>query len=197
MPFNQGEIPIKPPCINTHNRAFTAPEHASAQAIAAAIKICGWCPIRLECAKEALTSGTELLGRERPASGVIVAGIVAKGNEETARQLADIAGVEYVELKKFAFHRRKAHGEECLGCGATLHKWTREPESIPPGWKMHHGRGYCVECRTAYSREQERAQKREQDSLYRWLKPIDRKRHHSVTAEARRRTRLRKQQAAN
>lgn len=180
------------PCRGTKNRAFIDPANSSPQAVRAAIKICRECPVRRECAAEALHAGELLEGIDLPATDVIAAGIVCTGTMTTARQLAALAKVPVPEYSTVAFTRPNYIGRPCLSCGRTLSKWTRIPEEVPPGTVMHYGRQYCVHCRKAYN-----AMLKEEGRVKRGRlrKHIDRHRHHKATARGRAATRARRRLA--
>lgn len=137
-----------PPCHKTRNRAFTDPDHAPARSRRAAITICEHCPIRAQCAQEALTAGDSPIdGHTAPAHDVIQAGVHCKGDLDTAWQLAQVAGVEmpaYWDLQP----RRNQAPDHCVNCAEPMVRWTRE--AVPEGYRMHFARGYCTKCRTAY-----------------------------------------------
>lgn len=140
-----------PPCHKTKNRAFTDPDHAHARSRRAAIVICGHCPIRAQCAQEALTAGDSPIdGYTAPAHDVIQAGVHCKGDLDTAWQLAQVAGVEmpaYWDLQP----RRNQAGEHCVNCGTPMVRWTRE--AVPEGYAMHYAKQHCTGCRTAYRKK--------------------------------------------
>ncbi|MGP5496829.1 WhiB family transcriptional regulator [Corynebacterium flavescens] len=176
-------------CNNIDNptvyRAFINPTKATPHAVEEAIKLCHQCPLRKACADLALTSGARLVEDSKPAVGVIMAGVVCKG-ESTAGELARIAG----RAKPATPRRRRPQvtGTPCKSCGKTLYKWTRTPEDIPKGHVMHHGRGFCIHCRkelAEYLASLPESERRKQRGL---RKPIDRKRHHYL--EEKRRARL-------
>lgn len=118
-----------------------------------------------------------LTGEKLPADGVIMAGVVARG-ESTVRRLEMIAGIAAPVYTGRAQRRGRVTGKPCLNCGRTLHSWTRTPEEMPPGTVMHYSRQFCVNCRTAlsaYLRSLPEDERRVRRGL---MKPIDRKRHH-------------------
>lgn len=170
-----------PPCHRSKNTAFHNPASAQPRSVRAAVVICEACPIRRECARDALTSGTSLDGSyTRPANDVIQAGVICRGDQGTAIRLAAIAGVtelpEYVEQEA-----RAVAPDECRHCHRPMVKWTRD--RVPEGYVAHHARGFCQGCRKAYS-EFMRSQPKRQRGL---RKPVDRKRHHAVSARRGRR----------
>lgn len=143
--------------------------------------MCGGCPIRRECARDALTSGTSLDGSyTRPANDVIQAGVICRGDQGTAIRLAAIAGVEVLPVHE----EQEARGhrpDECRHCHRPMVQWTRD--QVPDGYAMHHARGYCTGCRKAYA-EHMKSQPKRQRGL---RKPVDRKRHHAASARRGRR----------
>lgn len=165
------------PCGRTRNRAFIDPDNVPRRSIAAAIRMCEQCPMRKECARLALQAGSMLTEEKLPADGVIMAGVVTRG-EITVRQLEMIAGIAAPVYEGRAQKRGNVTGKPCLNCGRTLHSWTRVPEDMPPGMVMHYSRQFCVNCRTAlsaYLRSLPEDERRVRRGL---MKPIDRKRHH-------------------
>lgn len=136
------------PCHRTKNTAFTHPDAAPERSKRAAIKMCSACPIRRECATEALTAGDSPVdGHTAPAHDVIQAGVHCRGDLDTAWQLAQIAGVPvpaYWDLQP----RRNYAPDHCVNCGEPMMRWTRD--AVPEGYRMHFARGYCTKCRTAY-----------------------------------------------
>ena len=180
------------PCRGTKNRAFINPANASPQAVQAAVKICRECPVRRECAAEALHAGELMEGIDLPATDVIAAGIVCTGTITTARQLAALAKVPVPEYSTVAFTRPNYIGRPCLSCRRTLSKWTRIPEEVPPGTVMHYGRQFCVHCRPAY-----KAAVKREGPVRRGLlrKEVDRRRHHRATEPGRAATRARRRLA--
>lgn len=135
-------------CSNSRNRAFIDPDGARAFSVRAALKMCEACPIRKECAEAGLTAGTSLGEDNRaPASGVIQAGVVCRGDHDTAVKLAEIADSG---IPRFLFETRPRNhpGDTCLSCGEPMVRWHRGV--TPEGFVMHHGRGFCTNCRGAY-----------------------------------------------
>lgn len=64
-------------------------------------------------------------------------------------------------------------GDRCKHCGWLLYPWTRG--KVPEGYRMHHARGYCVRCKSAYHRAI-----KDMPRLNKGLvKNVDRKRHSS------------------
>ncbi|NLT57179.1 MAG: hypothetical protein GXX79_21980, partial [Actinomycetales bacterium] len=173
-------------CHRNPNRAFSDPDNAPDFSIRAALKLCAACPVRTQCARDALHAGDSLDGHTTaPATGVIAAGIICRGDADTAHALARAAGVPTPP-----HYREKAPRPQlpdgCNHCGRPLHKWTRNPEEIPEGHVMHYAKGWCVKCRGAYKQARNATVTKETPSGLR--KQIDRKRHHPETAAARART---------
>ncbi|WIM71976.1 WhiB family transcriptional regulator [Corynebacterium suedekumii] len=130
---------MRAPCHRSRIRGFIDP-HAPDHSVRAAIKVCEHCPIRKECARDALTAGTSLDGEyTRPAGAVVQAGIICRGDQDTARALARVAGVPTPpHYRKQAPRPQLPDG--CNHCGRPLHKWTRNPEEIPEGHVMHYAK---------------------------------------------------------
>lgn len=164
----------RPACLKTTNRAFDNPTTSPGFSIRAAVKLCQCCPIIRECATRALTAGTSLSEDFRaPANDVIQAGIICRGDQDTAFRLAAVAGVP-VPSFLIEERRRARPGDRCRSCGEPMVKWNRN-EQQPEGYVKHHARGFCTNCRKAY-----KAWKDENNvpSVQRGLrKPIDRHRH--------------------
>lgn len=133
--------------------------------------------MRKECARVALEAGSMLTGEKLPADGVIMAGVVARG-ESTVRQLEMIAGIAAPVYTGRARKQGNVIGKPCLNCGRTLHGWTRTPEDIPPGMVMHYSRQFCVDCRTALQAYLDSLPEEERRARRGLMKEIDRKRHH-------------------
>lgn len=140
-------------CHRTINRAFTNPEGATDLQIRAALKMCGACPVRRECALEALTAGSlPEEGVVAPAVSVIQAGVWCDGSPDVPICLASVAGVKVPTYQR-AVRRRQRPPAECRSCGRRMSKWTRG--EVEEGTVMHRGRGICVECRGAYQKDME------------------------------------------
>lgn len=138
---------MRSPCYKTKNRAFIAADHVPERSRRAAVKMCQHCPIRRQCARDALTGGTSLDGNMvAPATGVISAGIHCRGDDATAQALADIAEVAVPPYRQQ--RKRPRAPKQCVSCGAGMVPWTRY--EVPEGKVMAHARGHCVNCRSAY-----------------------------------------------
>lgn len=162
----------RPACTYKDREMFTNPAGRDAPSTARAIEICNSCPILKECAKKALVGGSNIdMTTRAPANGVIQAGVYCDGSEKAAWQLAVVAGEAPPEGKVVPRFRP---GDRCRACGAPMVKWTRD--RVPEGYHMHRGRGFCTQCRKAYTLELERARAAGQvrEGL---RKPIDRKHH--------------------
>lgn len=177
---------LKKPCHNTRNRAFTSPATSPDNAVRAALRICEMCPTRVDCAKQALTAGSSLDGSTRgPAADVIQAGVICQGDEETAVALSRVAGVAPPPIREKK--RRRQSPTQCRECAQPMTSWTRG--EVPEGTKMHHARGWCVDCRSHYAEYMRKHRAARPVEATR--KQTDRKRHHPETALARLRTRAR------
>lgn len=131
--------PVKPPCEG--NPIFLKP--GVNQETKDAIAICETCPIKVWCAKHALTSGYTLdVGRAAPATGVIQAGVWCRGDKATAEKLAEICNQEPPHVgPKPRFKPPK----NCLGCGKEM--VTRVKGISLQGAALTHGaHGYCRVC---------------------------------------------------
>lgn len=139
------------PCHKTKNQAFTDPSNAPERSRRAAIKMCEACPLRQQCAQDALTAGDSPVdGYTLPAADVIQAGVHCRGDLDTAWQLASIAGVPmpaYWDLQP----RRHYAPDRCVECARPMTRWTRD--KVPEGYVMMHARGFCTNCRTAYRKK--------------------------------------------
>ena len=108
----------KAACHKTRNLAFLNPTSASPNAIAAALKMCEHCPIKKQCAQDALTAGSSLNdGAPVPASDVIQGGVVCYGDYETTIKLSQVAG--YAINLGGTEHRNQAP-DRCRNCNLSL-----------------------------------------------------------------------------
>lgn len=149
---------LAPPC--HRKKAFTHPVPGQ-PATEQAFKICGSCPIIKECARSALTAGSTTDGCvQRPASGVIQAGVLCNGDHITAYRLARIAGVEMPEIRDTSSKNTPA--PYCRSCGEPMVSWTRG--ETPQGSVMHYAQGFCTGCRAEYRRH--KAEAEEKPSIY-------------------------------
>ena len=175
-----------PPC-RCPNRAFIAPTTSSPQAVQAALRMCSWCPLKRQCALEGLEAGTTLDGSWiAPPAGVILGGVICRGDTDTATALAAVAGVQVPTTYRQQRRKNRAPSH-CRECGSPMTKWSRDLK--PAGVAVHHARGYCTGCRAAYQRHLQEVGPRRVGLT----KLIDRKRHHPETAAARARTAARRQ----
>lgn len=162
-----------PPC---HRKpAFTKPVLGT-PATEQAFQICEACPIIKQCAVNALTAGSTTDGCvQRPASGVIQAGVLCNGDHLTAYRLARIAGVDMPEIRDTSSKNTPA--PYCRACKEPMVSWTRD--ETPPGYVMHYAQGFCTNCRAAY--REHKAETEAKPSIYgagrarnRFDKPITR-----------------------
>ena len=145
-------MPSNPVCLRTKNTAFINPAHATAEELEAAQFMCDACPLRSDCAREALQAGdTTDQGHRAPASGVFQAGVRCHGDYETAVKLALVAGVQVPEHLVESRTRVQAP-DRCRECGKRMVRWHRG--ITPDGYVMHFARGFCCECRGAYRKWQ-------------------------------------------
>lgn len=90
-------------------------------------------------------AGTSLDGSYiRPASGVIQAGVVCRGDESTGDKLSAVAGVpapEYRDMKP-----RYVPPETCAGCAEPMAKRRRDGSPTPSGVVVHTAQGLCTIC---------------------------------------------------
>lgn len=130
----------KPPC---HGQpVFTNPQPID-PATFDAIEMCTHCPIRQQCALDALTAGDTLDKVHRsPANGVIQAGVWCNGDQDTANQLAAIAGVTPPHT---GAQKRFTPPETCKGCGKPMQARIKgQPLENQP--LTHAAHGYCRIC---------------------------------------------------
>lgn len=143
---------INAPCKLSKNIAFIDPGKAKRWSLNAAVKTCEQCPVLQQCALNALHAGGSVDGSmTRPATDVLQAGVICRGDARTARALAKIAGVD-TPPKYRNEKRRNFAPDHCVNCRTPMVGWTRHPEEIPKGHVMAYARGHCVNCRTAYKK---------------------------------------------
>lgn len=109
-----------------------------------AIRMCDTCPIRKQCAAQALTAGDHLDQSVRqPASGVVAAGVICTGDAHTSQQLANIAGVRPLPIRVMG--TRNPRPDHCQGCGRRM---IVRPRGVPltPDMVTHCAHGYCRTC---------------------------------------------------
>lgn len=110
----------------------------------AMVSTCKQCPMRRQCASDALTAGATLdRSHVGPADGVLAAGILCTGDQHTASQLARIAGVPtpLVQVRQPRFKRP----ERCRHCHRhmTVRKEGQPTRGDQP---THVAHGYCRDC---------------------------------------------------
>lgn len=159
------------------SRIFIDPESATDKQREEAIALCNRCPVLRECARAALQSGTTLdTAFKNPATQVIQAGVVCDGSTDSEKELARRAGIPVEKIARSSVrHKPKVEGAPCRGCGRTLWRWTREPGEIPEGYVMHYARGYCVKCRTLYTRWLKKWRATEQGEQQQLMRAVIRK----------------------
>lgn len=146
--------------------------------------------MRRGCARDALTAGTSLDGSfTAPATGVVMAGVICHGTQDTATELARVAGTRPPSYTTQAPRGRVP--SHCRECRRPMSSWTRNVEDIPPGHVQHYARGWCVHCRPAYSRALEAERSAGEPGTLR--KRADRRNKHLETTVARVRTRGRRE----
>lgn len=151
-------------------KAFISPDNAAPEELEAAGHMCKSCPLLQACARAALTAGdTTDRGVRRPADGVFQAGIICRGDYQTAARLAERAGCE-VPAYLVEEAGRPSAPNRCRACGRAMVRWHRGV--TPEGYVMHFARGFCSQCRGAY-----REWKREHPEAVRRVASIDRSRH--------------------
>lgn len=110
--------------------------------------MCHHCPLRPQCAKDALTAGTTLDGEYRsPAVGVIQAGVLLMGDKRSRDVLHSITSLPPARPRT-----RKPTPRVCLACGREMvprDKKIRLDASII----THAARGYCRVCYARLKRE--------------------------------------------
>ncbi|MDY5785855.1 WhiB family transcriptional regulator [Corynebacterium sp.] len=138
---------MRPACSYRDRELFTAPAGPGDPSTERAKSICEACPIRVECAKRALTAGASLDGSVvAPAVDVIQAGVYCDGSERATWELAAVAGVTPPEPQAKA--KRATIPDHCVSCGEPMVQWNRGV--TPEGFVEHYARGYCQQCRSAY-----------------------------------------------
>lgn len=141
-----------------------------------ALDTCAACPLQAECARAGLEAGSVVLDGDTivaVADGVIMAGVVCRGDAATWRDLSTAArGREVVDeclgcRRSFSEVRAKAHGL-CAGCYTKSrrhgHAVASAPkaetpsacvdcetpmvsaEPVPDGHVLHRARGRCHSC---------------------------------------------------
>lgn len=120
-----------------------------------ALRMCMSCPQKQECAKAGLTSGHSLDRHyQHPATGVIQAGIVCDGTQETARQLANVAQLPMPTIRdKKPKYRPPAR---CLECGKPMVTRPRDGTKLPAGTVGHMAQGLCIACHSRLKRREQR-----------------------------------------
>lgn len=130
----------KPPCAG--HRIFTHPQPMHPDTLEA-LEMCEHCPIRKQCALNALTAGDSLDRAHRsPAAGVIQAGVWCDGDQRTAYDLADIAGVEAPMVDGEPRFIPPSH---CKECGKPMVVRVRGIH-LDEGTLTHGSHGYCRIC---------------------------------------------------
>lgn len=164
---------MKTACSYQHRELFTQPAGRDAPSTERAIQMCETCPALRQCAEMALVGGSSIdMSVERPAVGVIQAGVYCDGSNRATWELMERAGRD--ELVRVGGGTRPKAADRCRSCGKPMVRWTRD--RVPEGYVMHRGRGFCTNCRKAYDRELARA--RANGEVREGLrKQIDRKRH--------------------
>lgn len=131
-----------------HNPAWLSPGAAQRHEVDSAKALCLSCPQIGVCAVSALRAGDTLDGsRITPATDVMQAGMICRGDAATARALAEIAGVPVPDYRDQS--TRAIPPRRCAECEEPMVGWSRS--GPPPGFVMHRGRGFCTHCRTAYN----------------------------------------------
>ena len=130
----------QPPCAG--HSVFTNPQPVDTHTVEA-MEMCTHCPLRKQCALDALTAGDSLdKAHRQPATGVIQAGVWCNGDQQTADQLAAIAGVDAPTIGTKPRFTPPSH---CRGCGkpmTTRIKGTHLDANV----LTHAAHGYCRIC---------------------------------------------------
>ncbi len=108
------------------------------------ISTCKQCPLRRQCANDALTAGATLdRSHVGPADGVLAAGILCYGDQHTASQLARIAGVPtpLVQARQPRFKRP----DRCRHCHRPM-TVRKEGQPTRGDHPVHTAHGYCRDC---------------------------------------------------
>ena len=165
---------MKTVCSYKHRELFTKPTGRDTPATERAIQMCESCPALKQCAEMALVGGSSIdMHNERPATGVIQAGVYCDGSDRATWELMAAAGRVERTLNVGGGLRPKAL-DRCRSCDKPMVRWTRD--RVPEGYVMHRGRGFCTNCRKAYDRELARARAAGETRMG-LRKQIDRKRH--------------------
>lgn len=128
----------KPPCEGLPG--FTDPTSVTI----GNISTCKQCPLRRQCASDALTAGATLdRSHVGPADGVLAAGILCTGDQHTASQLARIAGVPtpLVQVRQPRFKRP----DRCRHCHRPM-TVRKEGQPTTGDQPVHTAHGYCRDC---------------------------------------------------
>lgn len=107
------------------------------------MEMCTYCPLLKQCALNALHAGDSLdMVHKQPATGVIQAGVWCNGDQDTANQLAAIAGVDTPQIGP---HARFTPPDNCRGCGKPMS--TRiKGMPLTKDELTHAAHGYCRIC---------------------------------------------------
>lgn len=131
----------RPLCIG--RPGFTDPDRATPEDLA----LCQKCPIRQQCATDALTSGSTLdWAHSGPADGVIAAGVVCHGDKATTEALAAVAHCTPPPRPRL---RQPAitPGTHCRQCHREMTPRPRGADvHLGPGTVTHCARGLCRVC---------------------------------------------------
>ena len=137
---------MRPPCEGKPE--FTNPTKATPKTITEALEMCHHCPLRTDCAKQAIVAGNTLDGeRKTHAVDVIQAGIWLDGTIDATLQLYELVG-QPPPIKR----RRMPTPTTCKECGR--HMIARDKSiRLDATILTHAARGYCRVCYSRLKRE--------------------------------------------
>lgn len=136
---------VRPPCEN--HAVFTDPTNHTPTDIADAVEMCHHCPLRKDCAKQAIVAGDTLDGERRAtATDVIQAGIWLNGRRKRINELYKLAGVT-----PLAPRTRKPTPTRCKHCHRAMIPRDKSI-SLDSTIVTHAAHGYCRVCYAALKR---------------------------------------------
>lgn len=172
----------QPACHRTDNPAFIDPYNSTREQLDAAKVLCASCPMLVDCARQALRSGSIINARDlstvetEPAVDVLQAGVLCDGTPRALIALQRAAGVSHTAPEAPAPETLplRTAPARCRACHEPMIRWNRHEEQ-PEGMVMHYARGFCTNCRSEYRRwRREHGVEKAQRGLRR---PVDRHRH--------------------
>lgn len=139
---------MRPPCEN--HTVFTNPTNHTEDEINDAVEMCHHCPMRTDCARQAVIAGNTLDGeRYATATDVIQAGIWLNGHQQRIADLYRLAGVT-----PGAPRSRQPTPTRCRRCKRAM---IPRDKSVTLNSKIvtHAAHGYCRVCYAALKRHGE------------------------------------------